>query len=522
MSQFSAELRRIPDWWKLRLDLDIRIEWTRVGRERIWDVRTPSTSVEIVLSETQVTYVLDELQGYATLYDQENACQVSNFERIWEHVPLTPVTLLQSSLALLRNGTTTDQHTYLLNPFSYPFVYNRTLVRTGRSDSNPRLRKLSPPTGGDIYTLSTHAAFLPTPVSISPSGAATFLSYINNLHPQTHRSLYETLETLLTRFIPLFEHVLTDLHRNNPLHQRIPSGPRYSVWDEPEEPVHSDDEEGWARYESDVRTWALHRPIELPDIPEGGYKGGMERRREKVRLRGREVGVVVGVEEIRLELGVEKFEGEKWHVEGMRNERIVACGVYFVDVENITQPNLRFRMATTYPRHFSAGDTGATLRTWGLHDGDASHQHLPSRPIIKHLSIAYPNIYQTSLSPFTLLDPILPGRLTLIRILLIDPEFSPPTPNTHVFVPSTREVAPQQESWIHEELDAALSARGVPGEIVELVMEEIRRGGGVMTETESRKHVERLRDAREVFREKNDLYHFCIPFDVWSAPELQL
>ncbi|KAG6841735.1 hypothetical protein C0991_007621 [Blastosporella zonata] len=525
MSQFSAELRRIPEWWKLRLDMDVRKKWAQTARECVWDVRTPSSSMETSLSEKQIQYILDELEGYALLYDHKNSCQVSSFERIWELTlpPASPLaSSLHSSLTHLRGvvSVASGKHAYLLDPYSYPFVYNRTLVRT--SHSKPRLFRLSPPSGGDIYSLSKHAAFLPTIASISPSGAASLTSYINNLHPRTHAALYESLAELLTHFVPLFEHVLTDLHRNNPLHQRIPAGPRYTVWDDPEEPVHSDDEEGWAKYESDVRHWVMHRPIELPDVPLGGYKGGMEMRRERVNLKGREVGVVLGVEEVRLEPGGEGFSGEKWHVEGMRNERIVACGIYFVNVENITQPALHFRMATTYPRFFSAGDTGATLRTWGLHDHDASHQHIPSRPIVPSLAIAYPNLYQSSISPFSVLDPTRPGRLTFIRIGLVDPEFSPPTSDTDTLIPTTREVAPQQESWMREVLSTALNARGVPQEIVELVMEEVVRCGGVMTNEAAEEQAERLREAREVFRKKNDLYHFCIPFDAWSVPEAQL
>lgn len=72
------------------------------------------------------------------------------------------------------------------------------------------------------------------------------------------------------------------------------------MWEEPEEPEHSDDEEGWAAYESELRHWLMNRPIRLPDVPEEGYPGGLEMRKHVVSLRGRTVQVVVDVSEIRL------------------------------------------------------------------------------------------------------------------------------------------------------------------------------------------------------------------------------
>ncbi|KAG5730161.1 hypothetical protein E4T56_gene10370, partial [Termitomyces sp. T112] len=244
------------------------------------------------------------------------------------------------------------------------------------------------------------------------------------------------------------------------------------------------DEEGWAQYEAELRHWVMHRPIELPDVPRGGYTGGLERRRHNVSLRGREVKVVVGVEDVRLEPGGPAYAGSQWHVEGMRNERIVAVGEYYAEIENITQPTLSFRMATTYPRRFAAGDNGATLRTWGLRDGDACHQHIGTRPLTPGLLLAFPNLYQSSLSPFALADPTRPGRLTLVRFGLVDPEVGG--------VVCTGDVAPQQEAWIREAVYEALCGSGrVPREIGDMVMERVE---GLVGEDEARECARRLRE----------------------------
>ena len=55
MSQFSAELRRKPEWWKSFQNQDVRPSWAEEARERLWNVRTPSSSAEVQLSEKQVT-----------------------------------------------------------------------------------------------------------------------------------------------------------------------------------------------------------------------------------------------------------------------------------------------------------------------------------------------------------------------------------------------------------------------------------------------------------------------------------
>lgn len=229
--------------------------------------------------------------------------QVSCFERIWESDTLldpsitedliTTFNKLKSDALRSEDGTIA----YLLDHMLYPLVYNKTLVAhlNGRT-----LRPVAPPTSTDVYTVSPYFALLPSDVSVSASGSVEFLSYINNLHPDLHHDTYTHLESLLAGFVPLFEHTLTDLHRNNPLMQRISGHCRYTIWEEPEPPEHSDDEDGWTTYESNMRKWALNRPINLPDVPDTGYPGGLETRRHVVTLRNRTIQVIVSAFEISL------------------------------------------------------------------------------------------------------------------------------------------------------------------------------------------------------------------------------
>jgi hypothetical protein len=164
-------------------------------------------------------------------------------------------------------------------------------------------------------------------------------------------------------------------------------------------------------------------------------------------------------------------------------------------------------MAVNYPRGFSAGDTGATLRTWGMRDGDSCHQYIGSRPVQDGLAIVFPNIYQYHQTSFTLLNPSKPGHQTVIAFFLVDPDVQP--------IVSTAMVAPQQKQWIGRALDESLDRR-VPVEVVERIMDHVE---GMMEVAEAENYGRALVAVRETFREANNNYHFCIPFDIWSAPE---
>ncbi|KAF8963906.1 hypothetical protein BDZ97DRAFT_1904719 [Flammula alnicola] len=509
MSLFSAEIRRSSEWWKRYKTEEARNEWTESAVARIWNVRTPSVQAEVKLSPRQIDYVLDELEGYDALRDAR--CQVSCFERVWQSDSLLDSLtskLLTDALDSLKPEPPNDEDgvTYIIDHMLHCLVYNRTLV----SHLNGRaLRPIPAPPSTDIYTVSQHFSLLPSDVFVSADASyVKFLSYINNLHPNLHHDTYKLLEVLLAGFIPLFEHTLTDLHRNNPLVQRIPGPYRYTIWEEPEPPEHSDDEEGWITYEREMRQWALNRPLNLPDVPESGYPGGLEKRRHVVTLRNRAVQVIVSVSEITLRPEGPDFPGTPWHVEGMRTERIVACGFHCLSAGNITDTSIDFRMAVTYPRGFSAGDTGATLRTWGIRDGDSCHQYVGDVPIRPGLNLVFPNIYQHRQTPFKLVDPSKAGCLKVIKFFLIDPEIKP--------IISTSLVGPQQKDWIHKALDDNLDAR-LPNELIERILENV---DGLMTSEEAKGYKKKMAEATEQFTQANNSYHFCIPFDIWNGPEL--
>lgn len=175
--------------------------------------------------------------------------------------------------------------------------------------------------------------------------------------------------------------------------------------------------------------------------------------------------------------------------------------------ENISPTSIQFRMAVTYPRGFSAGDAGATLRTWGLSDGDACHQYIGETPLRTGLSLVFPNIYQQRRAPFELVDKTRDGWLTLLMFHLIDPDIRP--------IVSTNCVAPQQKGWIQGALEKALSPR-LPFELIREIMVFAE---GLMDFEEAEDYRRAFLDVHANFRHANNSYHFCIPFDVWNGPD---
>ncbi|CAF3360537.1 unnamed protein product [Rotaria sp. Silwood1] len=64
---------------------------------------------------------------------------------------------------------------------------------------------------------------------------------------------------------------------------------------------------------------------------------------KSIDLRGRKLQMIVKLANIILTLDNFKYPGGVWHVEGMKNERIVATGIYYYSSSNITQADLQFR-----------------------------------------------------------------------------------------------------------------------------------------------------------------------------------
>ncbi len=178
--------------------------------------------------------------------------------------------------------------------------------------------------------------------------------------------------------------------------------------------------------------------------------------------------------------------------------------------ENITDASINFRMAVTFPRGFSAGDNGATLRTWGLSDGDPCHQYIGNVQVREGLAIVFPNIYQFSHKPVRLADPSKPGLIRMVSFLLVDPDIPP--------IPSTATVGPQQRDWVREALQEYVDVR-LPREVVNHIVDCAH---WTMEDEEADQVTTQMLEERRSFVAENVQHYFCIPFDVFNGPDVLL
>lgn len=498
MSELSRCIRRREDWRNLLKRPETRAQWAANALVQPIAVRAPGHNLRVWLTPDQVEYVLEELQGHTSLRDVENNCQVSCFKRIWESQEILDSSALSSLNRQLSRFLETlpdkvarregdELMRRIIDPYLHPLIYGCTLAydstREGflRPELEPNITRA---TGTDF--LSQKFACLPCDFLISQDGTAKALSYINNLHP-CYYALYRHFEELLSKCVPMFEHVLTDLHVDNQNRERIQEAFSWAEWEEPEPPDFPHHSVDWSASESNGRQWIMSRPV-VPDVPITGHSGGIEERRDVVQLKGKTLQVIHDVYEICIKPGGPAFQGSQWRAEGMKNERIIACILYISSSENITHNSIEFRVAVKAAPAFP-----------GLHTRKPCHQYVGAVPIHQGLCVAYPNMYQHHITPFLLVDPSKEGHQRIVGLYLVDPGIAP--------LASTQRVPPQQRAWTRLGLEKG--THGIfPVELVEKVLDEV---DGIMDMDEAVKYRERMVKEQIRLSVLNDVQRFNIP-----------
>ncbi|KAJ2591599.1 hypothetical protein IWW49_001447 [Coemansia sp. RSA 1797] len=151
----------------------------------------------------------------------------------------------------------------------------------------------------------------------------------------------------------------------------------------------------------------------------------------------------------------------------MANERIAATGIYYYDIENITESTLSFRESVEEFYEFPRGDTYGPAWAFGmfqegLSDDAQFAQKTGSMQVKNGRCIVFPNIYQHQVSGFKLADPTKPGHCKILTFYFIDPTTR---------IPSTEIVAPQQREWWSE----TVMERGAMGNLPLLVKDQIEK-----------------------------------------------
>ncbi|KAH9940075.1 uncharacterized protein BXZ73DRAFT_42996 [Epithele typhae] len=528
MRYYSGKIRAKPLWWEKVHDSTIAAKWRaemaehdRIthdgfwGGERRFDENDEEGKAKRwprdPLTDAQLDYIFDELVYESSMRDPATGIFASAIKKAYESQSLIDGALK----AQLLEGASAFENVHddekdwhpgsdgqvldLVHPSLYPICIGRTLFRS------------SGPQGGDSvltlldidkylqarpdlrterwYTLSDSYQWLPTDFAVSAAGEVVALEYINNAHPSRHRALHRAVTSVIARFVPMFERVLSDVlsaPKEEPSslpfrwYEDLEVEP--PKWD-PKAPDLDAQREEWERE---------HRWPRIPD-PEPFAAPATTDGRVELSLKGRTVQVIVKLANIHLTPDKPSYPGGSWHVEGMLNERIVATGIYYYAMENVTESRLSFRQGVGVgdwdaDLPYEQGDHRGYRVAYGFGIEDPLNQVLGHIVAAEDKCVAFPNVYQHHVDPFELADKTRAGHRKILALFLVDP---------HVRVLSTRDVPPQQRDWAMNEVEKAPGLQNLPQELFDMVVGFTE--DGLMSREQAGEHRERLMKERSAF-----------------------
>ncbi|KAJ2654847.1 hypothetical protein IW148_006254 [Coemansia sp. RSA 1199] len=486
----SGVIRSKDAWMTKMTSPEIRTRWTPEAKEQ-------------GLTECEIDYVFDELNHYAALHVPGSSIKLSTVENVWVSDSLVDddTTLeLKRYVAVLENVPEKDRDYYpntnnqvvnLVHPSLFPLVYARSrflsqpissptaavdlntfgqfpgsfkqwkedIEKVWKDDSGKGIFYL-PSTdkrpifyaesGGSTSFTSEKFCWLPTEFRVDDNGAVTIESYINNLHPVKNAAFYPTIARIFSKFVPMLEHVLTDVLF--PRARRVNPDAYNWFWSNDSEPDYNDSD-----YDDLYEEWKENRQFSEPQ-PDPFV--APVRQMTPYSLRGRRLQAIFKMSNICLTPEQPEYKGGSWHVEAMTNERIVATGIYYYDVENITESTLNFRESIEDFYDYEQDDHDGVNRAYGIYDEVQLVHEIGGVQAKNGRCIVFPNIYQHQVSGFKLADPTKPGHRKILAFFFIDPTTR---------IPSTEIVPPQQREWWSE----TVMERGAMGRLPELVKEHI-------------------------------------------------
>eukprot|EP00007_Cunea_sp_BSH-02190019_P001220 CAMPEP_0174238042 /NCGR_PEP_ID=MMETSP0417-20130205/10139_1 /TAXON_ID=242541 /ORGANISM="Mayorella sp, Strain BSH-02190019" /LENGTH=771 /DNA_ID=CAMNT_0015316847 /DNA_START=94 /DNA_END=2409 /DNA_ORIENTATION=+ len=455
MLQLSGAIRSKPDWTRKMADPVILRKWFH---EALSLNDPPSPGVPPV-TPRMVLYVLEELALFAQLkvgdLEMSSVFGVVVKQRLESDLASKVVALEDVPEHAKDWHPGSDQQVLdLVHPSLFPVVYGvtRALPRghglpwdefLGAGEPIPKREtpKVAHPSWYTPHKFSSEKyQWLPTDFLVDANGDVRIVSYINNLHPKIHAPLYDTIAQVFGEFVPLFERMLT---YNKIEYTRAEAGDWYDG-DEFEAP---DDDDGDA-YEQ----WEENRVViqPKPDLP-----FQMPSPPKLVSLRNRRLQVIVKLASIHLTPEKPTYDGGVWHVEGMQNENIVASGIYYYSIENLTESKLAFRVAVAEPNYEQHDERGVSA-VYGLENERSLNQPRGSIVAEEGRCFVWPNHYQHRVLPFELKDKTRPGHRKFLVFFLCDPTKD---------IYSTEHVPPQQASWHHQSVLDTGVLSGLPSEM---------------------------------------------------------
>ncbi|CAG8107238.1 unnamed protein product [Penicillium salamii] len=402
-----------------------------------------------------------------------------------------------------------DQVVDLVHPSLFPVIFGRTRVLKDRTIglqdclSNMGEGDILPsePCGeSGIYegeAFSKRFQWLPCEVKLLDD-TCQIESYINNAHPVQHKDLYEVLEKIISRVIPLWNQSLSENTDSRIKYESVEYGEHPDP--EPQESEGEDHDE--EEFDEIHGKWRSALPLIIPEPGEFQPPIVWESLDLRKHFPKTKLQVIVKLANIELNPDNPTYKGGSWHIEGQLNERICASAIYYYDCENITDSQLAFRqrgMADLMHLGYEQDQHEFLQAVYGFGDeidGSSNNditQDLGAVTCKQGRLITFPNAVQHRVSPFALADPSKPGHRKILALFLVDP---------HRRIISSANVPPQREDWGCEKaqvVDQLLSQ--LPLELQNMVESDINP---LMTMEEAKKHRLELMKERGLKSEENN------------------
>lgn len=360
----------------------------------------------------------------------------------------------------------------VVDPFLFAFSWENTrtlhfdeltlsncIERSGEGEvSRPPKEDECPETDRPKYpndqAWSRRFQFLPFDVKFDNKGegGSRITSYINDVHPYNHKSFYNAVEKIIDATIPMFNRTL--IESKAPGFENV----RLHVAVLGREPMIKKDVDDFQPAEQRAyKTWldpqGRWQDYIFVDLKKEFWNVGLQ--------------MVLHVQDINLTPEQPRFEGEDWHVQGQRNERICATASYVYSARNTTPAQISFRKRVHVEEAGLARgyifEPPFAPEIYGAQDGDPIIQHMGDINLPKGRLVTYPNMLQTRLLPFELVDKSKSAHLKLFTIHLMDPQRR---------MMSSAMVPPQRRDWWAAEVRRK-NARlwRLPGDIWDRVVE---------------------------------------------------
>ncbi|KAH7040622.1 uncharacterized protein B0I36DRAFT_357895 [Microdochium trichocladiopsis] len=502
MLEFMGQITDKVDWQRKVNDDDIVAKWkTEASRE----IDVNGTEDEY-LSEEMFDYCMKELRDKAEYMEKTGIVTVLDSELyIAKSDTLVPAELLarlKEAVALLEDVPESKKDWHpgsdekvldLLHPSLFPLRYGLTRVLpSGKVPLDDCLTYIGkgevtepfdPSTVRSCYDLK-HAfgkhQWLPSDLKWTPEGLE-IASYVNNLHPRKHKDLYKILESFASLAVPLFEHVVL---RSSYTRTEQDLAPRIEIEHTSHDDYYVPDDILFTGYEKPLEEydeWELKRRQREDDYmdwkqtvwilsqpePETYAPRNKKNLPDFRTLFPDGLQVIFKLANIHLSPDKPEYEGGTWHIEGALNERICATVLYYYDQDNITDSHLAFRHRLDEEHIIMqpAQDEYESIQQYlGIRNYGQAIQNLGKVLTREGRMLAFPNVLQHQVQPFSLVDKTKHGHRKILAMFLVDP---------HLRVLSTSVVPPQRRDWWAEEVRKVPRFGKLPQEIFEMNIEQV-------------------------------------------------